>query len=98
MAASGASATVEKNRLLRGAIVAGVCLVLWILPPVGPLQPQAMHLVAIFVAMVFLVTLALWASGEWTGLNATAIALVGVAFLMVSNVLTWDDVLGERGA
>ena len=46
---------------------------------------------------VFVATLALWATGQWTGLDATAVALVGVAALLASRVLTWDDVLAERG-
>ena len=47
---------------------------------------------------IFLGTLALWATGQWTGLNATAVALAGVSALLVLRVLRWDDVLGERGA
>ena len=47
-----ASKTVKKNRLLRGAVVVGICLILWFLPPVGTLSPQAMHLVATFIATV----------------------------------------------
>lgn len=46
---------------------------------------------------VFLTTLALWATGQWTNLNATGIALAGVAILLVMNVIHWDDVLNERG-
>ena len=46
---------------------------------------------------VFLTTLTLWATGQWTALNATGIALGGVAILLVMNVIHWDDVLNERG-
>ncbi len=47
---------------------------------------------------VFLLTLVAWATGQWTGINATAVALGGVAVLLVINVLNWDDVLTEKGA
>jgi DASS family divalent anion:Na+ symporter len=47
---------------------------------------------------VFLATLFLWATGQWTGLNATSIALGGVGALLVLQVIRWQDVLAERGA
>jgi divalent anion:Na+ symporter, DASS family len=47
---------------------------------------------------VFLLTLTLWATGQWTNMNATAVALGGVAILLAINVINWDDVLGEKGA
>lgn len=47
---------------------------------------------------VFLFTLTLWATGQWTELNATAIALTGVGVLVAFNVLDWNDVLKESGA
>ncbi|BDG59203.1 anion permease [Caldinitratiruptor microaerophilus] len=46
---------------------------------------------------VFLLTLVLWATGQWNGLHETAIALGGVAALIVLGVITWKDVLGETG-
>lgn len=49
------------------------------------------------MAVVFVGTLALWATGQWTNLNATAIALVAVATLLVFNIIDWNDVLTERG-
>ncbi|HYF76994.1 MAG TPA: DASS family sodium-coupled anion symporter, partial [Symbiobacteriaceae bacterium] len=47
---------------------------------------------------VFLLTLILWATGQWTNINATAVALGGVAILLAVNVINWDDVLAEKGA
>ena len=47
---------------------------------------------------VFLLTLVAWATGQWTNINATAVALAGVAVLLVVNVINWDDVLSEKGA
>ncbi len=46
---------------------------------------------------VFLLALALWATATLTGLDATVVALLGVGIMLVSGVLTWEDVLGERG-
>ncbi|HLN62428.1 MAG TPA: anion permease [Symbiobacteriaceae bacterium] len=51
----------------------------------------------ISMAVVFVATLALWATGQWTNLNATAVAIVGVAALLIMNVIDWNDVLNERG-
>lgn len=47
----------------------------------------------------FALLLALWTVGDqlWD-LNATVAALVGLAVLLVTKVLTWDDVVGERTA
>ena len=59
----------------------------------GPLSKGEGRMLAVFVA-----TLGLWATGQWTGLNATAVALAGVAALLLLRVLSWEDVLGERGA
>lgn len=47
---------------------------------------------------VFLLTLTAWATGQWTNINATAVALGGVGILILINVINWDDVLGEKGA
>ncbi len=47
---------------------------------------------------IFLATLTLWATGQWTGLNVTSVALASVGSLLVLRVLRWEDVLGERGA
>ncbi len=47
---------------------------------------------------VFLLILALWATGDWTQINATVVALLAVATMVVTGVLSWDDVLGEKAA
>ena len=62
------------------------------LEKMGPMARSEKNMLA-----VFLLTLTLWATGQWTGFDATAVALVGVAVLLASRVLTWDDVLTERG-
>ena len=48
--------------------------------------------------VVFLGCLVLWATGSLTGINATSVALLGVAVLLVTNVLSWSDVKKEQGA
>ncbi|HYK91881.1 MAG TPA: DASS family sodium-coupled anion symporter [Acidobacteriota bacterium] len=48
--------------------------------------------------LVFLATLVSWATAQWTGLNATAVAMTGVSALLVLRVITWQDVLAEKGA
>ncbi len=48
------------------------------------------------MTMVFLAALTLWATGQWTNMNATAVALGGVGALLVFNIINWDDVLNER--
>lgn len=50
------------------------------------------------LAFVFVMCLILWATGSWTKLNATAIAMLAVAVMLLTNVLTWKDVLTEKGA
>ncbi|SUP40276.1 anion permease [Veillonella criceti] len=46
---------------------------------------------------VFILSLVLWATSQFTGLNATTVALLGVSILLISKVLTWSDVTEEKG-
>ncbi len=47
----------------------------------------------------FFLLLALWIFGpDQLGMNATTAALVGLAVLLFTTVLNWNDVLNERGA
>ena len=59
----------------------------------GPLSSGERRMLFVFAG-----TLGLWATGQWTGLNPTAVALAGIATLLTIRVLSWEDVLGERGA
>lgn len=63
------------------------------LAKMGPMTKGEMGMLG-----VFLLTLIAWATGQWTNMNATAVALGGVAVLLVLNVINWDDVLAEKGA
>jgi DASS family divalent anion:Na+ symporter len=47
---------------------------------------------------VFAGLLALWATSQLHGVDATLVALVGVAVLLATGVLGWNDVLGETKA
>jgi DASS family divalent anion:Na+ symporter len=47
---------------------------------------------------VFALVLALWLSSEAHGISPTAVAWLGLAVLLLTRVLEWEDVLAERGA
>ncbi|MGB9700962.1 MAG: anion permease [Thermodesulfobacteriota bacterium] len=47
---------------------------------------------------VFLLILVLWVTGEWSNLDATVVAFVGVSIMLLTGVIKWDDVLAEKGA
>jgi DASS family divalent anion:Na+ symporter len=47
---------------------------------------------------IFGIVLVLWLSGEWHGASPTAVAFLGLALLLVTRVLDWQDLLAERGA
>ena len=46
---------------------------------------------------VFILSLILWATGQFTHLDATTVSLLGVSILMVTRVLEWKDVTEEKG-
>jgi divalent anion:Na+ symporter, DASS family len=48
--------------------------------------------------VVFLLILVLWATSEWNKIDATIVALIGIGVMLVTRVITWDDILAERGA
>jgi DASS family divalent anion:Na+ symporter len=47
-------------------------------------------------AFIFMVVF--WMFAPLFNMHATTVALMGLVFLVLSGVLTWDDVLSERGA
>jgi DASS family divalent anion:Na+ symporter len=63
------------------------------LAKMGPMSGSERKMLAVFAA-----TLMLWATGQWTGVNATSVALAGVSALILMAVIGWQDVLAERGA
>lgn len=50
------------------------------------------------LATVFVMCLALWATGSLTGIGATPIAMMAVTIMLITKVLTWQDILSEKGA
>jgi divalent anion:Na+ symporter, DASS family len=63
------------------------------LEAMGPLSRSELIMVS-----VFSLVLLLWVSGEWHGISATTIACVGLALLLLTRVLDWQDVLDEKAA
>ena len=59
----------------------------------GPLKRPEKILLAVFIIVV-----ALWISAPWHGVDATVIALSGIALLLISDVLTWRDITDETHA
>lgn len=48
--------------------------------------------------VTFALLLVLWIFGRHLGVHSAVAALIGLAILLVTRVLTWEDVLSERGA
>jgi DASS family divalent anion:Na+ symporter len=48
--------------------------------------------------IVFTVVCVLWMTSAWTKVNVTVVTLAGIAALLLTNVLTWDEVLKDRAA
>ena len=48
--------------------------------------------------IVFGLVLALWLTGDWHGVPATSVALLGVSLLLLTRVLEWQDLVEEKGA
>lgn len=59
----------------------------------GPLRSQEIRLMAIMMAVMIG-----WVSSPWHGIPNTFVALAGVAALLLTRVLCWDDLLAERNA
>ena len=51
--------------------------------------------VMVFTVVVLLV---LWIFGQQLGVNATTTAFVGLSILLLSGVLSWEDIKSEKGA
>lgn len=51
-----------------------------------------------FLFFVFLGIVTLWITSSLHGIDATVIALVGIAALLLTKVLSWDDLIEEKHA
>jgi DASS family divalent anion:Na+ symporter len=63
------------------------------LKKLGPLTRSEKMLLAVFVAVV-----TLWITSRFHGIDATVIALLGIAILLITNVLSWSDITDETHA
>lgn len=63
------------------------------LTKLGPLSKSELILLAVFVVVV-----ALWITSRFHGIDATVIALFGIAFLLITQVLDWSDIIDETHA
>ncbi len=52
----------------------------------------------IYMLLVFVIVLILWIFGTRWNIDPTTTAFIGLAVLLLSQVLTWDDVKKEQGA
>jgi DASS family divalent anion:Na+ symporter len=59
----------------------------------GPMKRDEWVMLGTFVLLLIL-----WIFGKPLGLHSTTAAILGLAVLLATRVLTWEDVLGERGA
>jgi DASS family divalent anion:Na+ symporter len=50
------------------------------------------------VACVFMGSLLLWSTSQFTKLDATVVAMLAVSVMLMAKVLEWQDVLEEKGA
>jgi DASS family divalent anion:Na+ symporter len=46
----------------------------------------------------FLFLLALWSAEKYLQINATTTAMIGLVILLITKVLTWNDILSEKSA
>ncbi|WP_245662873.1 DASS family sodium-coupled anion symporter [Endozoicomonas arenosclerae] len=63
------------------------------LKALGALKRDEWIMGATFVGL-----LTLWVSGRYLGLSPALVAMVGVCILLLSGVLNWDEVKGNKGA
>ena len=63
------------------------------LEKLGSLKREEKILLVVFVAVVLL-----WITARFHGIDATVIALLGIAFLLITGVLIWKDITNETNA
>lgn len=63
------------------------------LTEMGPLSSAEKTMLTTFIGLLFF-----WIGGVTFGINATTTALLGLAILIISGVLTWEDIIGEKAA
>lgn len=63
------------------------------LTDMGPIRLHEWILIFSFVLLI-----TLWISGPFIGMPAVTAALIGLVLLLLSSVLSWDDITKEKGA
>ncbi len=51
-----------------------------------------------FMIAIFIIALGLWILGSTLNINATLTAFIALSLLLITGVLTWNDILKETGA
>jgi DASS family divalent anion:Na+ symporter len=62
------------------------------LTKMGPMQRAERIMLVIFVLVA-----GLWMTGRWHGIDYAVVALGGACLLFLSGVLSWDDIISEKG-
>lgn len=63
------------------------------LKEMGPIKKNEWLMLGAFVIL-----LGLWVTGDFFRIDATTTAFIGLAILLLTQVLTWEDVKAEKGA
>lgn len=50
------------------------------------------------VGLVFIGALILWATSQYTKIDATIVAMLGVSVMLIAGVIQWQDILSEKGS
>jgi DASS family divalent anion:Na+ symporter len=59
----------------------------------GPMSGRERIVLGVMGSVVML-----WMSSQWTGLDVTMVAFGGLAVMLITDVLRWDEALSERNA
>jgi DASS family divalent anion:Na+ symporter len=62
------------------------------LTKMGPMQRAERIMLVIFILVA-----GLWMTGRWHGIDYAVVALGGACLLFLSGVLSWDDIISEKG-
>ncbi|MGI9275727.1 MAG: DASS family sodium-coupled anion symporter [Endozoicomonas sp.] len=63
------------------------------LAKLGTVTRSELKLIAVFIALIVM-----WVGGSALGLHATAAAFIGLSILLLTGVLSWNDIKSEKGA
>lgn len=64
------------------------------LKELGKIKQSELWMICIFIILLFL-----WTLGDsMMGVKSATTALIGIVLLLISNLLTWDDILAEKQA